>query len=99
MAEVRKEAVKQIALIALPGDVGTTAALVALMKDRDRDIRLQAIGAIRRVGGRGQPAVVDAVLMGLRDSDLQARFPPLYPMRLPHGCARQRRPAGPEARW
>ena len=76
MAEVRREAVKQIAFISLPGDAATTAALVALMKDRDRDIRLQAITAIRRVGSRGQPAVVDAVLMGLRDSDLQVPHDP-----------------------
>jgi hypothetical protein len=36
MAGVRREAVKQIGLIALHGDAATTAALVALMKDTDQ---------------------------------------------------------------
>ena len=33
---MRREAVKQIGLIALHGDAATTAALVALMKDTDQ---------------------------------------------------------------
>ncbi len=36
MPGVRREAVKQIGLIALHGDAATTAALVALMKDTDQ---------------------------------------------------------------
>ena len=72
-AGVRREAVKQIALISLHGDAATTAALVALIKDRDPHVRLHAIRAIRRVGARGHPAVIDAVLMGLSDSDVQVR--------------------------
>jgi hypothetical protein len=50
MAGVRREAVKQIGLIALHGDAATTAALVALMKDTDQVPPAQQPGG---VGGGG----------------------------------------------